>query len=60
METCYMTFSNRIKKAETLQSLNILDSKLNKLYAAGIFTAPQVQQLDDKIINRKEKLCDNT
>jgi len=52
----FQDFASRIRKAETLETLKNLDSSLDRLYNAGIFTPNQLMSLDLLIVDKKIEL----
>lgn len=51
----YKTLTRKIKQATTLDELNILDKKIDKIYNAGCLTVNELQRLDLKIVDKKIK-----
>ena len=53
----YKAFASRIRKAETLETLEHLDRSLDRLYnIAGVFTPNQLKRLDLLIVDKKIEL----
>lgn len=49
----YKAFIKRINVASTMEQLNELDEKIDKIYNAGCMSANELSRLDIKILNKK-------
>jgi hypothetical protein len=52
----FKAFYARVLKAKTLAELLKLDSSLDRLWAAGCFTAMEFAKLDNIMLSRKMKI----
>ena len=51
--TNYQTMAQRINKADTLVALAKVESSLDRIFNAGIFTVNEYSKLDSKIVDKQ-------
>jgi len=51
--TNYQTMAQRINKADTLVALDKVESSLDRIFNAGIFTVNEYSKLDSKIVDKQ-------
>jgi len=49
----YQTMAQRINKADTLAALAKVESSLDRIFNAGIFTVNEYSKLDSKIVDKQ-------
>lgn len=55
--TNYQSFIGRIEKENTYDGLKKLETSLDRLYDAGIFSVSEFKRLDTKILNKLVDMC---
>lgn len=57
MKTNYQSFVDRIDAENTYDGLKKLETSLDRLYNAGIFSVSEFKRLDTKILNKLVDMC---
>lgn len=57
MTTNYSSFVERIESENTYKGLKKLETSLDRLYNAGIFSVSEFKRLDTKILNKLVSIC---